>query len=696
MGQLNEPLWVRVTVLGAVLAFAAFGAVGLLLADLGVFKPILWFVIGVAAFIGLVFMMRPLARAEGKASEASNVGAIGAVLISLASMLWNGVNAAKHVQINRDGALYLNAGKWIAAHGTLDVHPYVAPFTKTAPFIANSTGMKPRGSHLEFDLSHMLSAILAEAHNVGGNRLMFVTVPILGGISLLVFYLLAARLLRHPFAALAATATLAFTMPQVMFSRDSTSEIPTQILLFTACWILCDRRTLRHRSTGFCVGLLLGLVQAIHGDGLLFVLGLPVLFAMLWIRSTHVDRRALRTGIVGCCTGVAVAFALAALDLLRWNRYYLSILDGNLEKLAIAGAFITGASIAAVRLRGRRPDLVEKMRSRREPASWIAFALVLAFGFGAWFIRPLVQKVHAGPNPAVAVVQRLNNLPVDPTRRYAELSVRWISWYIGPITLILGIVGAALLARHFVRGSLRAQPATTALILAPPALLYILRPSITPDHVWAARRFLPAVFPGVILLAFALLCAAARDRTRPFLAERRFFVVVLAVIAAAYPLYTIHDLSQMTEQRGLLPVITDACQKLGPKSAVVILPEPPPPARQSTVYLSDPQTLRSFCDVPVVVMLGNPQPAKLQLLAAQWRIKGRVLMLVSEYPRAILRAFPQAQIHPTIVGQELHLLEPTLTRRPAHYTPDRFHITAATQLMIAPVPVTPRAPGPAG
>lgn len=693
MGQLNEPLWLRVTVLGSVLCFAAFGAVGLLLADLGQFKPQFWLVFGLVAFVGLALLLRPLARAEGMATEASKAGAMGAIVISLASMYWNGVNAAKHVQIERDGTQYLNAGKWIAAHGTLDVRPYVAPFTRTAPFLAASTGMNPRGSHLEFSVSHVLPAILAEANDVGGNRLMFLSVPILGGISLLVFYLLAARLLRHPFAALAATATLAFTMPQIMFSRDGTVEIPTQVLLFSALWLLCDRRTLRNLGTGFGLGILLGLLAAIHGDGPVFLLGLPPIFAVLWLRSKHVDRRALRVGIVGCSTGIAIGLALAGFDLFRWNRSYLSMLDANLERVAGAGALIVIASIGAARVHRRRPQVVATLRSRRTTASNVAFALVIAFGFGAWFVRPLVQKSHGEHNTTVALVQRLNQMPIDGTRRYAELSVRWISWYIGPITLILGIVGAALLARLFVQGTLRAQPATTALILAPPALVYVLYPSTTPDHVWAARRFLPAVLPGLILLAFALLCAVARDRDRAFLAERRFGVVVLAVMAAAYPLYTIRDVSQMTEQRGLFAVITDACTKLGRRSAVVILPELKAPA--SSVYRADPQTLRSFCDVPVVVMLGAPQPAELQLLATQWRAKGRALMLVSEYPQTILRVFPSVPVRPTLVGQEPHLLERTLLRRPSRYTLDGLHRTAATQLMIAAVPAVPRAPAPA-
>jgi hypothetical protein len=389
-----------------------------------------------------------------------------------------------------------------------------------------------------------------------------------------------------------------------------------------------------------------------------------------------------------------VGLFIAAFDLWDSSRDYLSSLQANLIRVAVLAAILTFVAILAVRLHRRRPDLVDDLRDRREPAAKVAFGLVVAFGLGAWFVRPLVQKTRAGPNATVAIVQDLNKLAVEPARRYAELSVQWISWYLGPLTLLLAIAGAATLVALFVRGALRAPPATVALILAPAALLAIWWPSVTPDQVWAARRLLPAVFPGVILAAFALLCAVARDRDRPFLAERRFGVVVLAVAAVAVPLYTIGNVTEMTEQRGLFPVITDACRKIGPKGAVLMLAETGTP--RSNAYRSVPQTLRSFCDVPVVVQFGRSNVRALQVLANQWRANGRRLVLVSEFPQSILREFPKARVHPTVVGEELHTLEPTLTRRPSGYTTRRILVAAVTQLMIAPIPGTPRVPAPAG
>ena len=315
--------------------------------------------------------------------------------------------------------------------------------------------------------------------------------------------------------------------------------------------------------------------------------------------------------------------------------------------------------------------------------------LALVVGFGAWFVRPLVQHVQAhGTNPTVEFVQRINRLPIDGTKRYAELSVRWISWYVGPITLTIAIVATAALAMALARGTARLPTQVATFLLAPPALLYIWRPTITPDQVWAARRFLPAVFPAVILLMFAALCALVRStdrRVARFAGPRRSLAFVLAIATVVFPWLTIRDVSQMTEQRGLFPVVTAACKILGHNSAVVVLEE-----ATSNVWQSDPQTLRSFCNVPVAVMLNRPDAGVLRSLAAQWRAQGRRLFVVAAAPITIKRVLPHAELRRTGRRTNKDFLEQTLTHIPGKYQPEQLQMTLALVPAVAGTVVTPK------
>ena len=152
---------------------------------------------------------------------------------------------------------------------------------------------------------------------------------------------------------------------------------------------------------------------------------------------------------------------------------------------------------------------------------------------------------------------------------------------------------------------------------------------------------------------------------------------MLAIAAVVFPWLTIRNVSGMTEQRGLLPVVNSACKILGDDSAVVVLQDVAPP---SVVYLSDPQTLRSFCKSPVVVMLGRPNAGRLHSLSAQWKAAGRRLYVVAYSPKTISRVLPHADLRVTGRRTNPHFLEQTLTRRPSKYTTETY------QLVLAPVP----------
>jgi len=653
-----------------VLAIAAFGAVGLFLADLGWYGGVAVLVLGAPLFAGLCACARPVwRRNRERAGAASTRGAVAAVALSIAYAVWNGANASEHVQINRDGGLYLNTGKWIATHGSLIVHPLVGPFASSAGLTNASNGVAVNGRELEFSLSHMLPALLAEAHSLGGDRMMFLAVPIMSGLALLAFYLLASRVLRSSAGALAAAACLALVMPQVSFSRDTTSEIPMQVLVFAAVWLLCVSETWDFPRVALCAGLLLGLVQPLHIDGLAYLLGLPLVGAAVWLDRRHRKRRVRRAAFVWMGIGALAGLSLGILDVTLRGHGYLSSVRGQVVALAVAGALVLAAGVGV--LLAHRADLRIDIARVREPLARAAGVGVLVVGFAAWFLRPLVQVSRGKDNGTVIYVQNLGSLPVDAARRYAERSVQWIAWYLGPLSLTLAIFAAAVVVYLLVRGSLRLPPKIVLFMLAPPALLYLWRPSITPDHIWAMRRFLPAVFPGVILLVFGAIVAIARA-PRPFSPRLRTGVaVILAIGAIGYPAWATSHVFDMTEQRGEYATVRAACRLLGPRSAAVVLQE------SSFVHQNDPQTLRSFCNVPVSVMTTKADPAVLRDLARRWRVDGRQLFVVAEFPATVRQALPGVAVRTTPVATNRHFLNYTLLWRPSHYQSESLSFATA-------------------
>ena len=677
MDQHDDPQWVRVLAFAIAAAVAAYGSVGLLLAVIGWYSLPAALGAGTVVLGGCFVLARPLLPRAADPSGSAQLCAVLAVVAIVAITAWNVSNASQQVLVIRDGGTYLNAGKWVASHGTLEVKPFVGPFTPSVGLRASSAGMSRRGDHLDFTLEHMFPVLLAEAQGVGGDRLMFATVPLLGGAALLAFYLFARRVLRYPIAALGAMLTLGLLMPQVSFSRDSTTEIPMQVLLFGAAWLLCDRRTLRHRGAAFIAGLFLGLLQAIHVDGLVFALGLPIIGVAAWLRA-GTERPRVGRALLFAAVGVVLGVALGFFDLLHRSQLYYHTIRGDIVRLSAVAAVLTLAALAFAfthRWWKPRADAARPRYVRARPAlgSLSAAAVVLA-GFGAWIVRPHLQTVHASPNVVVKIVQQRMHLPVDATRRYFEHTMQWASWYIGPITLVLAIAGAAYATRAFVRGSLRIPSEVAALVLAPPALLYLWRPSITPDQIWSMRRFLPAVFPILVLAAFGALCVLAAHDHLGSTGVRRAIAVGLGVAAIAFPVYTIRNVSAMNDQRGFHAAVLDACRIVGDKGAIVVPQEAAP-----LTWLYDPQTLRSFCDVPVGIMLsgqrsslstrlpgGKLDPKLLRSLARQWAGEKRQLFVVAGNARTIRKLFPLATVRIVPRHVNRHLLEQTLTSRPGH------------------------------
>jgi hypothetical protein len=672
-----EPQWLRVLSFGVASFVAAFGAVGLALADIGQYRVMLVVPVGLLLWMGVLAVARPILTEPGCRSVPAH--ALSAVAVGFVVTIagWHALNASQHVLINRDGGVYANAGRWIAGHGNLRVPAPFGPFAGQPGLTTASFGMYPgRDGSLSFQFPHLLPAVLAEARGIGGDHLMFATPALLAGAALLSLFLLAWRLVRQPLLALGVVFAFAFVIPEVSFSRDTYSEILMQLLVFTALWILVQpgAKLLQFAPrVALVAGFLLGLLQATRVDAIAFLVGLPPLFAVAWLLADRSDRRSVSLGALAFAAGLLPAMILGFADVWYRSHQYLHDLRVDVRGLAIALTASALASLGACVIVPR----IRWMRVNVSAVGTAAGAAVVAGGFAAWLVRPRIQVTRGITDGLVAGLQAAAHVSVDPTRTYYERSMQWMSWYLGPITLTLAIIGAGLLVYALFRGAMFAALPVLS-VLGPGTMLYLWSAHAAPDQVWVTRRFLATAFPLLVLLAFGVVALLAHGVSRQIPGTVSIAVaVVVGLVAVAYPMTSVVHVRRMSEQRGDLAVINDVCRIVGHNGVVLLLPE-----STSLVSTWIPQTLRGWCGVPVAIATNDfrESPTNLRALALAWSKAGRTLWLGAGAPGTILAALPSARVVQTRTGVNQYFLERTLVTRPNHYVVERFAVA------LAPVP----------
>ncbi len=284
----------------------------------------------------------------------------------------------------------------------------------------------------------------------------------------------------------------------------------------------------------------------------------------------------------------------------------------------------------------------------------------------------------------VAGMQARQGLPVDGGRTYAEQSVAWLSWYVGPVAMAVSLVVLAVLLRRAVlsAGSHRVDAWLPAVFVAAGStLLTLARPGITPDHPWADRRLLIAL-PLVVALVFTGLSWALR---RAAASGRRWVGVVLAVVVGALvvapaALATWPHRAGGVE-RGSLAAVEDVCERLDPTTDVVL-------AVDSRAANEWPQVVRGMCGVPALsttsALRADPEllAATVATLSREIGSRGRRLVLLSaDSPDAIRRlGVDPNQVVNTTVREDEHVLE----EKPSHTDPLPVRVWLAPALAPAP------------
>ena len=562
--------------------------------------------------------------------------AVGIAVVFVAAN-WEVVGGS--VVLERDPGLYANAARWIDGEGSLAVDARVGPFADAAGLTFVSVGMYDLDdSTLEFQSNHLTPVLFATGYGAAGAGGMQRVPLVLVAAGLLAVYALAVRMTGRAWAAAAAVAVLAASLPILGVARDTLSEPVVLLLLWSGLWLWTVAADRDEPWAALAAGVCLGACVAARIDSAAYLVPIPVVLALHGRRQGW---RLVRPLAVGLVPGIVAA----VLDVGLRSRGYL----GDLEvEVALLYALLVVATVAGVVVaRWRRPV--------RLPARTGAVVAVVVVGLlvVAWFVRPHVQTARARDSDLVSAIQAARGDDVDGRRRYHEDSMVWQAWYLGPVVLAAAIAGAGLLVRRMERALL-----LPALALGAGTALYLFRPAIAPDHLWAMRRFVPAALPlWCVLAALALVVGVERlGRLRVAVAVVAVAVAVAPVVARTWPVRAFR------EQDGFLTFVERTCDVVGPDAAVVTV-------EGTRVAETLTQTLRSWCHVPVAI--ASPS-ADLDELGELWADEDRQLWVLADVPEQL----PDGEV--VVVGEVANdrQLEKTLTSPPDDYFTHVLGLTA--------------------
>ena len=502
---------------------------------------------------------------------------------------------------------------------------------------------------------------------------MFFTPPILGGLGLMSFYALATRFVR-PWIAVGAIAALATDLVEMHFMRDSYSELPTQAVLLGGLWLLRRGARPDRRLPGF-TGLLLGATVMARIDGPLYLVAIPFVVgaAVVARRRGDPDGPAALVAAVWLVAGVALATALGLVDVRLRSTEYLHDLGGRVEAqyvgLALACIVAIGIAVWAPRrlvtwparvARGRLPDIA---------------AIAVAAGlFAAWFLRPHVQDTHAY---APSVHGGRCRSSTSPDRRDPPLLRE-----LAGLALVVSRAadarrrhhrdraahprGAARPARPDRARRRRVRPRDRGLPREPE---HLPRPDLGDAALPAAHH--PRLHP--VRSSSSTGCSTCAHRARQ--SRRASPAVVIVGAAIAFPIHTDWPVRGDTTQFGFLGSVKQICHVVGRDGAVVVL-------QGATLERILPQTLRSYCDVPVAARVFDPKAPGLDRagfarLAAAWKRDGRTLFIIGDTAERIDHIIPGLKPIAQIIAINGLYLREHITKRPDGFRPQGYVFTVA-------------------
>lgn len=482
-------------------------AVTLVLAALSLYSFERLLAVNLAAAAAAALVARRRLFWAGTATKPTASVILVVLLAALAT--WRFTPAAEYIIGGKDPGAYVNEGIAIDRTGTLfrrDAAVAAVPAAQRDLFFTDYGpteyyGLRFMGVFLNDPVTgeviaqfpHLLPASIAIGYGVADVRGALSTVVVWSVLGILAVYLFGVRLVGRP-AAFLAVILLALNVVEVWYGGYPNAEVVMQAMLFALLLAFSYVINDDNGFFGWVASAFAVLLIFLRFDSYLAIAGIAAAASLVWI----VHRRAIGWGagvLLVLGSWLAWSYYSGPMKAYFW-QYRVNLPAPAVGLLLIAAAY--GAVVAAGRAGARARAFLEKV----SPPALVAVVIGLAV-YALFFRHP---------------VGRLPIADAYGLRLFRDDYVFWPA-------LVAGIAGFALMCwRRFWR-----EPAFF-MVFAGFCIFFFYRLRVQHEHFWMARRYLPVILPGLLLLAAAAAVGVSEGRDRPAAWRRVLGTVLLTFI----------------------------------------------------------------------------------------------------------------------------------------------------------------------
>lgn len=311
---------------------------------------------------------------------------------------------------------------------------------------------------------HLYPASIAIGYRLGGTLGATNMVALWATFGLLAVYFFGSRLTGR-LAAFFGTVLLALNVVEVWYGRYPNTEVVMQTLLFAALLALARGHQDDDPFFAWVGGALGALLIFLRFDAFLAIAGMGGALALAWIVQGRKPRWGFVLPIVAG-TGLGLVYYTGPM------KQYFFLYEQNLPSMLVGLGLLAAVTGIAVALGWQRARLARPLTRYLPLVSAVVLVALAAY---ALFVR----------QPG----GRLTDYDAFALRTFREAYVFWPA-------LVAALAGYALVARReFWR-----DPAFF-LVFAGFSVFFFYKIHAVPEQFWMARRFLPVILPGTLLLA---------------------------------------------------------------------------------------------------------------------------------------------------------------------------------------------------